>query len=172
MRDQTDKGLSRSSRMLRRYFYAVLVCAVVAISGIGITAYASQDESYKTNAGVSAYLGVVPAELVKGLESRSSEKLVHGGGPRRGRHEYHVVVAIFDAASGARISDATVTAKVSGLGLSGSKKTLETMKIADTITYGGFFYLPGADRYTISLSLQRPGLPKPVTMDFNYAHGR
>lgn len=171
MRSQTEKLLSRSSRAFCRHFYAVLACGAVAIFGIGITAAAAQDESYKTAGGVSVYLGVVPAELVKGPESHSSEKPMHGGTPR-GRHEYHVVAAIFDSASGARISDATVTAKVSGLGLSGTKKTLEAMKIADTITYGGFFYLPGADRYTISLSIQRPGSPKPVTMDFKYAHGR
>jgi hypothetical protein len=45
---------------------------------------------------------------------------MHGGAPG-GSHDYHLVTAIFDAASAARVSDATVIAKVSGLGLSGRR---------------------------------------------------
>src|SRR6516165_11584120 len=105
----------------------------------------------------------MPAELVKG------QPVMHGGVPA-GRHEDHIVVAIFDAASGARVSDATVTARVSGLGLSGSEKTLEPMNIANTITYGGFFNLPGADLYTITVSIRRPDRQQPVVLDFKYDH--
>jgi hypothetical protein len=105
----------------------------------------------------------LPAEIIKG------QPVMHGGTPA-GRHEHHIVVAIFDAASGARVSDATVTAKVSPLGLSGSEKALETMNIADTVTYGGFFNLPGADLYTIRVSVRRPGPQQPVVLDFKYDH--
>ena len=94
---------------------------------------------------------------------------MHGGAPS-GPHEHHIVVAIFDAASAARVSDATVTAKVSGLGLSGSEKTLEPMSIANTITYGAFFNLPGADLYTIRVSVRRPSSQQPVVLDFKYDH--
>jgi hypothetical protein len=89
---------------------------------------------------------------------------MHGRAPG-GPHEYHVVAAIFDAASAARVSDATVTAKLSGLGLSGSEQALEPMKIADTITYGGFFHLPGADLYTLTLMIRRPSGQQSVVMD-------
>jgi hypothetical protein len=82
------------------------------------------------------------------------------------------VVAIFDAASNARISDAKVTAQVSGIGLSGSSKTLETMQINQTTTYGAFFNLPGPDLYTIKLTIDRPGAAGPVVMDFKYDHRR
>jgi hypothetical protein len=54
---------------------------------------------------------------------------MHGHVPK-GPHEYHLVAAVFDAATGARVSDAAVTAEVSGLGLSGSKRKLEPMQIA------------------------------------------
>jgi len=94
---------------------------------------------------------------------------MHGGTPI-GAHEYHVVVAIFDAGSGARISDARETAKVSGLGLSGPEKALEPMAIANTITYGGFFELPGADLYTVSVTVRRPGAQARVILDFRYDH--
>jgi hypothetical protein len=132
-------------------------------------AVAAQDANYKTAGGMAAYLGVVPAELVKGPGPHSAEKPMHGRIPK-GQHEYHIVVAIFDARTGARISDATVSAKISGLGLSGDQKVLEPMKIVDTVTYGGFFNLT-RDIYTIRLTVQRPGA-QPISLDFRYDHRR
>jgi len=132
-------------------------------------AVAAEDANYKTAGGMAAYLGVVPAELVKGPGPHSAERPMHGRIPK-GQHEYHIVVAIFDARTGARISDATVSAKISGLGLSGDQKVLEPMKIADTVTYGGFFNLT-RDIYTIRLTVQRPGA-QPISLDFRYDHRR
>jgi hypothetical protein len=131
----------------------------------------AQDSQARTAGGLTVYLGVVPAAFVKGPSLHSAERPMHGGAPR-GRHEYHFVAAIFDASTNARISDATVTAQVSGLGLSGPKSTLEPMEIASTITYGAFFNLPGADLYSIRLTIQRPGSQRPVVVDFKYDHRR
>jgi hypothetical protein len=125
----------------------------------------------QTADGLAVYLGVVPAEIVKGHPPGHPEQAMHGGAPK-GRHQYHVVVAVFDSASGNRISDATVTAQVSGLGLSGSKARLEPMEIAGTISYGGFFNLPGRDLYTVRLTIGRPGSQRPVVLDFRYDHRR
>jgi hypothetical protein len=60
---------------------------------------------------------------------------------------------------GVRVSDATVTAKVSGLGLSGAEKVLEPMAIANTI-----------DLYTIRVTVKRPGSQTPVVLEFRYDH--
>jgi hypothetical protein len=125
----------------------------------------AHDDYMRTAGGLTVYLGVMPAEIIKG------QPKMHGGAPT-GPHEQHIVVAIFDAASAARVSDATVTAKVSGLGLSGSEMTLEPMNIVNTITYGGFFDLPGVDLYTIAVSVRRPGSRQPVVFDFKYDHRR
>lgn len=94
---------------------------------------------------------------------------MHGETPH-GPHEHHLVVAVFDSASNARIGDATVTAKVSGLGLSGPEKTLEPMKIADSVTYGAYFNLT-TDLYTVKVTVQRPGA-QPVVLNFKYGHSR
>lgn len=152
------------SRLSRR---RAILMAVAAASFLAIPASVTQavDGNVLTSGGLTVYLGVVPAEIVKGHPT------MHGGAPK-GRHEYHVVAAIFDAASASRISDAGVTAKVSGLGLSSSEKTLEPMSIANTVTYGGFFYLPGADLYTIRVSVRRAGSQQPVVLDFKYDHRR
>jgi hypothetical protein len=122
-------------------------------------------DSSQTAGGVTVYLGVVPAAQVKGQETA----MMHGAAPK-GPDAYHIVAAVFDAATGARISDATVTAKVSGLTLSGPETQLEPMDIANTITYGGFVRLPGRDLYAIRLTIQRPAVDRPVTLEFQYDH--
>jgi hypothetical protein len=142
-----------------------MLCAAVAFTSPA----AAQD--YKTADGLTVYIGVVPAELVKGPAPRSAEPPMHGGAPRHGR-QHHVVVAIFDAATNARVSDAMVTAQVSGLALSGPIKTLEPMEIDKTTSYGNFFSLPGTDIYTIRLTIRRPGSQAAVVFDFKYDHRR
>ena len=67
-----------------------------------------------------------------------------------GPHEYHIEAAVFDTGSATRVSDATVTANVSGLGLLGHEEKLEPMNIVDTTTYGAFF----SDTYQVSISIR------------------
>jgi hypothetical protein len=45
---------------------------------------------------------------------------MHGGAPS-GAHQYHIVVAMFDVKTGARIENARVTANVSGLAQVGAQ---------------------------------------------------
>jgi len=61
---------------------------------------------------------------------------------RRENYRYHVVVAIFDANTGLRISNAQVEARVSETGHTGLRKKLEPMLIQGTVTYGDYFTLP------------------------------
>jgi hypothetical protein len=135
------------------------------------TAMAASSGEVKTSGGLTVYLGVVPAEIVKGPPPHSAERPMHGRIPR-GPHEYHVVAAIFDAATGTRVSDASVSAQLSGVGLSGERKDLQPMQLSGTTTYGAFFSLPGRDLYTIRLAIMRPGARQPITIDFRYDHRR
>jgi hypothetical protein len=134
-------------------------------------AIATEAEQSKTAGGLTVYLGVVPAEIVKGPPTHVSLSK----GPHeydiisKGPHDYHFVAAIFDATSGERVSDAVVTADVSGLGLSGSKARL--VQIAGTAAYGGFFDLPGSDLYIVKLTVERTGT-SPAVLQFRYDHRR
>lgn len=145
------------------------VCLLAACVAIWAGTAAAQES--KTSEGLTVYLGVVRAEIIKGPATNGPERTMHGGTPH-GAHEYHVTVAVFDAARNARVQDASVTARVSGLGLSGSSTKLEPMQIAGTTTYGAFVNLPGRDLYTVKLSIDRPGGAQPVTMTFKYDHRR
>lgn len=155
--------------VLGRNAFGVLPAIVLSVMLCASAPAAAQDGGSKTGGGLTVYLGVVPAELVKGPSPHSAEKPMHGRIPR-GAHEYHVVAAVFDAATNDRVSDAAVTAQVSGLGLSGGSKKLERMEIAGTTTYGAFFDLPGRDLYTVKLTVERPGAARPVTFQFKYDH--
>jgi hypothetical protein len=144
------------------------------VSGIALTsrdAMAVEADQSKTGGGLTVYLGVVPAEIVKGPPTH----VLLSKGPHdyqissKSPHDYQMVAAIFDAASGERVSNVVVTAEVSGLGLSGGKMRLEPMQIAGTATYGGFFDLPGSDLYTLKLTVERTGT-SPAVLEFQYDH--
>ncbi len=44
------------------------------------------------------------------------------------------------------------------------------MTVAGTVSYGAYFGLPGADLYTIVLTIKRANVTKPVTLKFTYDH--
>jgi hypothetical protein len=149
--------------------WALLFAAFTSACFPRLPARAAEDGLYQRAGGIEAYIGFVPAEITQGHAATKADEPMHGGVPR-GSHEYHLVVAVFEADRGARISDAMVTAQVSGLALSGPSKAMDTMTIAGTTTYGAYFELPGADLYTIVLTIKRPGATKPVTLKFTYDH--
>jgi hypothetical protein len=145
-----------------------VIAAIAVLAGIA-PAFAQDIAPYKLAGGLAVYLGVIPAEMITGHPKGHAEAQMHGGVPS-GRHVHHVMVAIFDDASGQRITDAVVTANAAGLGLAGTEKTLEPMTIADAVTYGTYFDLPGRDRYRIRIEIARPGAARPVIAEFEYDH--
>jgi hypothetical protein len=140
-------------------FAAVLMFDSSRAAPIGDTA---------SSGGLIFYFTVAPSELIKGPSHLSDQRLHHGS--PQGAHEHHVFVAIFDAATNVRITDATVTAKVSALASAGDQKKLEPMTIASAIAFGALFNLY-PDVYTITMTVQRPG-SQPVVVDFTYDHRR
>lgn len=157
---------ARALKLLVAVTFATLCFTSGSWSGVRA---ATDNGQSRTIGGLTVYLGVVPAEIVKGPAARSAERPMHGRIPK-GAHDYHVVVAVFDAANGTRVSDADVTAQISGLGLSGTSAKLEPMEIAGTTTYGAFFNLPGRDLYTVKLTIRRSGTIQPVVLQFKYDH--
>jgi len=130
-----------------------------------ISARAQDSDSYRLVEGLSIYLGVIPAAILNGPEAG-----MHGGIPR-GRHQYHLVIAIFDAETGSRVENARVKATVSGLGHIGETSIeMAPMSIAGTVTYGNFVDLPGRDRYEIVVEVRVPSRAASVRAVFNYQH--
>jgi hypothetical protein len=159
--------MGQVSRMIKLVACAVSTLCIILVLSARIAA--AEFSETKTSGDLTVYLEIVPAEIVKGPTPHLDERPMHGPIPGE-PHEYHVVAALFDAVTGVRITDATVTAQISGMGLPGSSKRLEPMEIANTKTYGTFSHLPGRDLYTVKLTVERPGGQRPVIFDFKYDH--
>jgi hypothetical protein len=126
---------------------------------VAAPASAGDDENYKVSEGLAVYIGLLPAALIKGHPTTHTEATMHGGVPSDAR-KYHLVIAVFDAASGDRVENAKVAATVSGLGHVAERSfELEPMRIEGSITYGAFFDRRDPDRYDIKVDVAGPGRP-------------
>jgi len=154
-------------RYVRRLFYVPLLLLMILGAQ---AAYAANDaENYKVVDGVAIYFGVMPAEMILGHPKEHEERQMHGGVPA-GKHRDHLVVALFDNATGKRITDAQVTATVGEIGLTGESKKLGPMKIAGTVTYGNYFDMPSRNIYRIRVQIRLPGVPRTIEAEFTHRH--
>lgn len=162
------RKFTKSRRVVLRRGVAMLVAGLWLTASL--PASAQSDDNYKVVGDIAAYLGVVPAEIVRGHAVGHPEQEMHGG-PPRASHAYHIVIALFEEPSGRRIEDAEVAAMVSGLGhVGGTRIALEPMPIAGVVTYGAFVTLSGTDRYAIDLEVSRPGREATAGISFSYEH--
>lgn len=146
----------------------LMMALLVWIMGISFPSYADEAAPYqKVVSGITIYLGVVPAEVVQGYPKQHPEGEMHGGVPT-GRDRYHVTVALFDHATGQRITNADVSATVREIGLGGATKKLGAMAINGTITYGNYFEMPSSGTYRIQIEIRRPGVASAIRTEFDY----
>ncbi len=149
-------------RSVNTFWKAALVVMSMAMLN-PIAAAASAPENFQVVDDVAIYLGIMPAQLVRGHPK------MHGGVPAAG-YEDHVIVALFDNATGRRIEDAQVTAAVRELGLGAEWKTLEPMPVAEAVTYGNYFDIPREGIYHVQLRIRRPGHPRLIEATFTHRH--
>jgi len=152
---------------LRRKVGPLLAALALAAS----LAAPARAEHSKTVDGHTVYLGIVPAELVKGHEPGHLERDMHGGVPSR-RGQYHVMVVIFETASGKRVTDASVIARVSEPGLAPMQKKLEPMVIAGAMSFGNYFPMGGLGPYSIKVTFELPTIKHKLETEFRYAAPR
>jgi hypothetical protein len=160
-----------ASGLSRRAAMSVSLAGIVAVATTGP---ASSQSAFDGNSmvvdGVLAYLGVLPAAIVRGHPLSHPEGTMHGGAPD-GRHQYHLVLALFDATSGGRIEAARVSVNIAGLGhIGGTRLDLDPMAIADTLTWGTFVRLPGRDIYDLTFAVLLSGRTDAIVFPFRYAH--
>lgn len=130
-------------------------------------ALADDSGQHKIVNGVVIYLGVMPSEMILGHPKPHTEAEMHGGVPA-GRHQRHVLVALFDNATGKRITNVEVKANVFEIGLFGVQKKLEPMLIAGTISYGNYFNIAGVNPYRILVQIRLPGSADVIEVEFEY----
>jgi hypothetical protein len=151
---------------------ALFFLIVIVGIGLGISSPVRAEDASQslTSHGLTVYFGIVPAEIARGVARSHGDANMHGAQPPPAA-SYHLIVAIFNAVTGNRITDATVTASVTRPGFETPSKPMEPMKIVGTISYGNVFQLPGNGVYHIRLSIIRKGNSRPTELDLSYDHG-
>ncbi|HUL92742.1 MAG TPA: hypothetical protein VLV56_10375 [Burkholderiales bacterium] len=138
--------------------------AWIVLAIVPPAALAHVTDETQSAAGLKVNLGIVPAESIRGAERR-----MHGGVPS-GKSIYHVMVAIFDAKTGARVADAQVRARVEEVGLTREEKALEPMQVANALTYGNFFRMAGQGTFRVTVQIRLPGTTRATELQFEHRH--
>jgi hypothetical protein len=152
-----------TSRHSKRSFLMGLATIALFAPSQGMADYAG----FLVDHGVAVYYAVIPAEIIRGHEKQHPEATMHGGAPRS-QNAYHLMVALFEAASKRRITDAKVTAKVTEVGLAGEEKKLEPFTVAGALTYGNYFMMTPNTNYRISVSAKRPSSSEEAHIEFPF----
>jgi hypothetical protein len=118
--------------------------------------------------GLAIYMGVVPAQLLRGNTDASHLATMHGGLPS-GSGSHRLVLAIYDEHAQRQVEGA---ATVTPLGLAPTRRKLEPMQIGTSATYGNVFPMAGSGPYTVQVTIHVPGQARTTEVQFNYSHPR
>ncbi len=154
--------------MTARIFQGLLLSSLLLFLSWSTPALANADDS-QTVGKVVIYLGVLPAEMIRGHPAQHTESSMHGG-LAAADGEYHILIALFDAKTGSRITGADVTARVSEIGLVGLEKKLQPMEIAGTETYGNYFRMAGNGPFRINLTIRVADESQEIKAEFEHRH--
>jgi len=157
--------ITRSNVWFTRLVRAAVVGVAVAFAAC--ESVAAESESYREVDGIAVYLGVIPSEIAGSRHRTREERTMHGGAPT-GPSSYHVLVAVFDQATGERLKGLSVKATVHAHGQTTSTKPLEPMTVAGALSYGNYFAMPGSGEHQISVEILRPGAAQAVRADFTH----
>lgn len=122
-------------------------------------------QSRLDRSGITLYWGLVPAAVVADKHALAE---LHGGPPKGGGQVHHLVVALYDSASGRRIEDAVVRAQLSEAGIVDEPaKYLLPMKVNDQASYGQVFGIAKDGPYRFRVSVRPPSRTDEVEFRFD-----
>ena len=141
---------------MRRAYQIALFGTLLAFSLVAFPGASSADHVGQTLTidGMDVYLGLIRVDALRQnpdqYPSHRPEKFPSG------KNVYHVMFALFDKASGVRITDAVVDATVAPLAFSGLKKNLHPTVVAGALTYCNYFRISPLDTYVIKAEIRLP----------------
>lgn len=147
--------------------WAALSASIASPAGAGVI------DGVQTVDGLNVYLGVVPAAVTRRHAPQHEERTMHGGVARPGLHDVHLLVALFDRATGERLRNVTVAARIHGMGNNSWTVPLAPMTINGALTYGGYTSLGAEEDVRISVDIVRAGRSqrsRTETAQFRYVH--
>ncbi len=139
----------------------------VAGTGQGTVA-ANADPNHRIAGNMDIYLGVTPANRLRGFPGGSPERSMHGGVPGGEDHQ-HVNITLLDRKSGAPVTGAKVDVRVEQPALPGISKMLEPMGFGGG-SYGNYVMMRPEKGYRIIVRVQSPGAAKPSEVRFEHGY--
>jgi cytochrome c5 len=137
-----------------------------ATARVTTTGAAAAEQNPRIIDGTAIHFGAIPADAIRRNPKDYPQKSY--GVPPQGPDQFYVTVALFDAATGKRVSDATVRARVQTASGAGPEKSLEPVAAAEAPTYGAYFAMAGPGPFEIAVRIQRPGAAAAVATKFQY----
>ena len=136
-------------------------------------------DGVKTVDDLTIYLGVVPAAIVRG-HTAELDAAIQAGLPRSSVHSVHIVAAVFNKTSGARLENIQLRARIHpirapGHGTAPKSWTvaLQPMRVNGALTFGAFTNLGSWQDARISVDVTRPSRParfRVTTAQFEFTH--
>lgn len=123
-----------------------------------VAAAPAPDPYHKVIDGTDIYFGIVRAEAMTPRKK---------GAPPQGKGYFHVNISLYDVKTQTVITNATVKVRVTD-GMAAEARTLETFAADGALGYGAYFRMPGANPYTITAQIQRPGVAGVTEATFEY----
>jgi len=150
---------------MNRYAWPTLSASLLLMLSLFSTPFiaaAADSSRHQRSNDVDIYLAVIPAEITQQDSAMQASFKQH-------ETRYHVIVALFDAASGKRITNARVHATVSMLGEHVKQdKNLDPMLIMDVASYGNYFVMSEPGKYRLRFKLEMPTRKYDTTADFQF----
>ncbi len=142
-------------------FGVLLACALVVFSSATSAEHRGRTQTVN---GLEVYLGVVSVAALR----QDPDRYPYHEQARlpSGRDMYHVMLALFDKVSGARITDAVVEARVAPLAFGGPTRPLEPTLVAGALTYCNYFRISPSDTTVIQAEIHRPDVARVVRARF------
>lgn len=118
----------------------------------------------KQTDGLTFRLGITPATYVK-----DHPELLPAGHPVvEGTDQFHVLVAVFDSTTGARLKDADVEATIGQLGFGGASKNMVPWSVNGMLTYCNFFAMSPGNVNVIDVRVSKSEGEPPITVQFTH----
>lgn len=151
---------------MRRFYPWFLQIGLPAMFAacFSLVAVAQDSEWNRVVDGLKIHLGVQPANVVP-----NAIKIAQGH-TSSNNDSYHLVIVLFDVASGKPVDGAQVKATVAEIGLSGVRKRMEPLGVKNDANYYGNFFtmLPGRGPYRIAVEIQGIKGHDQVNTSFEY----
>lgn len=163
--DARHLGFRGGSRLASGFLLAcLLVVGAPAIAAGG-------DPGERRTEHFVVYFGIMPAGLAQSrLSAHPSDPGPHGATPLLA-DTHHLVVAVFDTHSGARVTDAAVQAHhVPPHGVAIDKPLLP-MALGDTLSYGNAFFIPDGANHRFVVRIRRGERVARVEFTYDNLHG-